>query len=227
MKLFKDYQQWTKTKSQKDMTPYDFATNMGVGLTEASEVTNEYKKVIFHHHPFPRAKIVKEFGDMMFYMSEIANIFQIDLDELWEAIKCYTEVNMYGVETKLTDRDNLTLDELTSLNKSVADMLAVIRDRHMWSSRGLKTILANRVRVFLYSILESQKTIFHLWSISIEEVLETNIKKLNTRYPDGFSAEASIARVDTEGVDFCEMTVALVIDFLNRGKIKQSDLTND
>lgn len=195
IKIFNDYQQWTKTKSQKDMTPYDFATNMGVWLTEASEVVGVFKKVIFHKHPFPRVEIVKEFGDMLFYMSEIANVFEIDLGKLWGAIQCYTKINMQGVETKLTDKENLTLDELTSLNKSAADMLATIRNRNNWT-KDSRHMLMKLTQALLYSILESQKTILHLWSVDIKEVLETNMTKLNTRYPEGFSAEASIARVD-------------------------------
>lgn len=37
----------------------------------------------------------------------------------------------------------------------------------------------------------------HSLGVSLEDVMEININKLTKRYPDGFSAEASAARVDT------------------------------
>lgn len=40
-----------------------------------------------------------------------------------------------------------------------------------------------------------------LMNITFEEVMEYNILKLRTRYPDGFSTEASKARVDVNAVN--------------------------
>lgn len=37
------------------------------------------------------------------------------------------------------------------------------------------------------------------FQISLDDVMVANIEKLKKRYPEGFSAEASIARVDTKG----------------------------
>lgn len=37
-----------------------------------------------------------------------------------------------------------------------------------------------------------------IYGLTFQEIAEANIEKLRTRYPDGFSTEASIARVDTK-----------------------------
>lgn len=195
---YKEFQKWTRTKAQQGMTPYDFATNMGLGLVEASEVIGEYKKIIFHRHPVDINKLTEEFGDLNFYCSEIANIWDIDLQRIWDDAKCYDTLNMQGVESRLTDKENKIIDELTELNKAAADLLFTIRNRMNWQ-KSEESHLKSLVVIFLYSIIESQKTILHLKGIKIETVLHGNVEKLNKRFPNGFSSADSIARVDTNG----------------------------
>lgn len=193
---FKEFQEWTRTKAQKGMTPYDFATNMGLGLVEASEVIGEYKKIIFHRHPVDINKLTEELGDFNYYYSEIANIWGIDLQAMWEVSKLYETLNMQGVESRLTDKENKIIDGLTNLNKSAADLLAAIRDRSLIYDPWSREVT---VKALIYSIIESKKTILHLQGIKIEDVLQGNVEKLNKRFPDGFSSADSIARVDTNG----------------------------
>lgn len=92
------------------MTKPMILTNYCLGLVgEAAELTDYLKKVIFHGHDLDIDKIKNEMGDFMHYVAGLANLLELDL----------------------------------------------------------------------------------------EDVLDTNIKKLSKRYPEGFSVQASITRMDT------------------------------
>lgn len=86
--------------------------NYALGIAgEAGEVADLIKKVVFHGHEMDKEKVKKELGDVMWYLSQIAR----------------------------------------------------------------------------------------LAGLTLEEVATANIEKLYKRYPNGFSSEASINRLDSEG----------------------------
>jgi hypothetical protein len=194
---FRKFQEWTKTKAQTGMKPYDFASNMAMGLKETSEVIGEYKKTVFRKHEFDKVKFVKELGEFGYYFSEVANIWDIDLQLIWDGVKAYAAINMHGVSSNLTDLENKTIDELISLDKSAADLALIIRNRDNWRHRKKQNAI-QLVRVLTHSIAESLKTILHIHDITLKQVLDTNVQKLNKRFPNGFSSEDSIKRVDTK-----------------------------
>ncbi len=54
-----------------------------IGLTiggEAGELQNYCKKVIFHHHPFDRMKLIDELGDLQWYIAKAAQLLGISLE---------------------------------------------------------------------------------------------------------------------------------------------------
>ena len=75
-----------------------------------------------------------------------------------------------------------------------ADMMKkAIYHGHEITSRDLKNELGD----LLFYVAGALR----LMNITFEEVMEYNILKLRTRYPDGFSSEASKARVDVNAVN--------------------------
>lgn len=60
-----------------------------LGLTgEAGEVADIVKKVVHHRHPLDeatRAKLVKELGDVLWYIAHAANVLEISLDDIAHA----------------------------------------------------------------------------------------------------------------------------------------------
>lgn len=55
----------------------------GLGLAgEAGEAADEIKKAIFHRHGINREKIIKELGDVMWYVAAICTKMDIQLDEV-------------------------------------------------------------------------------------------------------------------------------------------------
>lgn len=54
--------------------------NWGLGLTgEAGEVADLLKKHVFHGHELDREKLVKELGDVLWYLAALADTLQTDL----------------------------------------------------------------------------------------------------------------------------------------------------
>ncbi|WP_239740543.1 MULTISPECIES: nucleoside triphosphate pyrophosphohydrolase family protein [unclassified Mammaliicoccus] len=58
-------------------------TNYTLGLTgEAGEVADNIKKHIFHGHDLNKDEIVKELGDVLWYVSSLASMCNVTLDEV-------------------------------------------------------------------------------------------------------------------------------------------------
>jgi len=57
--------------------------NFGMGISgEAGEVTDLLKKTVFHGHPLDKNKLLKELGDVLWYVATIASTAGIDLDDV-------------------------------------------------------------------------------------------------------------------------------------------------
>ena len=70
-----------------EFTHQELMTIWGViGLTgEAGEVAEMVKKGIFHRHGLERSELVKELGDVLWYISAICTVQGIDLGEVMQA----------------------------------------------------------------------------------------------------------------------------------------------
>jgi NTP pyrophosphatase (non-canonical NTP hydrolase) len=60
-------------------------SNLAMGLAgESGEVIDYLKKVYFHDHPLNKEKVIDELGDVLWYISSLAFVHDIDLDEIAE-----------------------------------------------------------------------------------------------------------------------------------------------
>ena len=60
-------------------------SNVGLGLAgEAGEVADEIKKHLHHKHPLNKEKIVKELGDVCWYVALAATVLGVDLDVIMQ-----------------------------------------------------------------------------------------------------------------------------------------------
>lgn len=89
------------------MTREEKLANFTMGLAgEAGEVIDLLKKDLFHGKPVDREKLVKELGDVAWYMAAIATVEGIDLDEvLGENIRKLRERHKGGAFTGEYHRD--------------------------------------------------------------------------------------------------------------------------
>ncbi|MDR9795243.1 nucleoside triphosphate pyrophosphohydrolase family protein [Aeribacillus composti] len=58
-------------------------TNFALGVAgEAGEVADLVKKHVFHGHPLEREEMIKELGDVLWYVSQLAAWMGIELNEV-------------------------------------------------------------------------------------------------------------------------------------------------
>lgn len=82
-----EYQKWVNSKVKKDFGSFPEALGCQLlGLAgEAGELCDLVKKKYFHGKEVSRERIVKEFGDALFYLSSAADLMGISLTEIVQA----------------------------------------------------------------------------------------------------------------------------------------------
>jgi NTP pyrophosphatase (non-canonical NTP hydrolase) len=72
-----------RTNDHKDQTPKENMAMLSLGVAgEAGEVADYMKKVLFHLIPLDREKLIKELGDVMWYVACLASKEGIPLSEV-------------------------------------------------------------------------------------------------------------------------------------------------
>ncbi len=78
-----DYQIAANRTINKDADEKWLLVNVGLGLTgEAGEVADMLKKHLTHSHVLDKTKIVKELGDVLWYIAEAAYIIGVSLEDI-------------------------------------------------------------------------------------------------------------------------------------------------
>ena len=104
-----DYQRFAERTMNSDLTFDEKMSMLGMGLSgEAGEVTDYLKKVVYHKHPFSGETLSKELGDVLWYITNLANengltlveIMQENIDKLIERYP-----DGFSTEDSLTRRD--------------------------------------------------------------------------------------------------------------------------
>jgi NTP pyrophosphatase (non-canonical NTP hydrolase) len=82
---FNEYQTAANRTRNHDLSKRDVLTMTGLGLGgEAGECADLVKKHVFHGHDLDREKVVKELGDVMWYVAVMASECGIPLEEVAE-----------------------------------------------------------------------------------------------------------------------------------------------
>lgn len=80
---FDDYQQLAIAFRAKDLTERESQLTMALGLCgEAGEVAELIKKHIGHGHDLDKQKLVKELGDVLWYLAAVADNNGINLSDV-------------------------------------------------------------------------------------------------------------------------------------------------
>jgi NTP pyrophosphatase (non-canonical NTP hydrolase) len=83
MKTFGEYEERAMALEMKTLTPRELALKSGLGLAgEAGETVELVKKWAFHDRPLDRAKLTKELGDVLWYLTALARTQGITLEEV-------------------------------------------------------------------------------------------------------------------------------------------------
>lgn len=78
-----EFNQYQKLASRTAKKHDEELVNYGLGLSaEAGEVADLIKKFRFHGHKISKDEIKKELGDVLWYLSQVARVAGITLDEI-------------------------------------------------------------------------------------------------------------------------------------------------
>ena len=82
---FKEYQVKAAHSANKDPVWREQVFNFSLGLCgESGEVAEKVKKLLFHGQVSSREEIAAELGDCLWYLSQLARLFNLGLDEIAE-----------------------------------------------------------------------------------------------------------------------------------------------
>lgn len=77
------YQYLADVTRNKDITYNESLTNYALGLTgEAGEVADLIKKSVFHGHNVPMDELIKELGDVLWYIASLASTIDVSLEDI-------------------------------------------------------------------------------------------------------------------------------------------------
>lgn len=138
---------------------------------ETGEVVDLIKKHIGHSHPLDRDKLVKELGDVEWYMEAIRQAHGFEREE-------------YAATVKIDNTEAGACRDVLRLGTEVGLIVELYTP----------FLIKNALRIIDRCLAK----IYFRYGITREEALEQNIKKLEARYPNGFSTEASLNRKDAK-----------------------------
>ena len=79
------YQELAMRTVNKELSKKEMLVNGVMGLNgESGEVIDLVKKHLFHGHDLDRDKIIKELGDVLWYIAEVCSSLDVSIDEVME-----------------------------------------------------------------------------------------------------------------------------------------------
>lgn len=139
---------------------------------EAGEVADLIKKVEGHGHPANREKLIKELGDVLWYVAVLHHALRL---------KGCEPMPLHVEKRGAWDKSGGLIRNAIGLCIATADLVQYIAG--MRSDFGV-------ILMFIKEMAEESGS-------CLREVAQANIDKLKQRYPDGFSSQASQRRADT------------------------------
>ncbi len=79
-----EYQELAMRTVNKELTKKDMLVNSVMGLNgEAGEAIDLVKKHLFHGHDLNKESLIKELGDIAWYLAEAATSLDVELEEIF------------------------------------------------------------------------------------------------------------------------------------------------
>lgn len=178
IETFDQYRSLAMRTDDLTRTPEQRLHNAALGLIgELGEVCDLFKKYLYHGHTLDSDKLAKELGDLCWYLAVVADVL--------------------GIAKYVIDVDGFTINEkrpLSHLHESTSAITGRLMrgDECEISAQDIESALQD-IDAIAMRFCEIDKRLDTLYTLS--DVWANNIEKLQRRYPDGFSHEASINRV--------------------------------
>ena len=170
-----------------------FAESMGIyamGLSgEAGEVVDLLKKNVGHKHDLDKAKLVKEIGDVFWYLAVLGN-------RLGFPITANPDLNSDKLDSLYDQLKAFDLDMPAGPRKTILLCLRLSKYVGQVADYLENYIDTNTVELGppLHTVLLYLTLIAHDQGVLLSEVAEVNYQKLLQRYPNGFNPKDSINR---------------------------------
>ena len=150
-------------------------------MGEIGELTDMVKKHLFQGHPLHNDKVVKEVGDCCWYLAN----FMTELD-----------IDMATVPFAMLPQS----PSYPALLIEIHGQISQVAQQVINTKTELKPYMRPRIQVLAGQILTGLTEILRFVGKNLNDCLQANITKLQIRYENGFSAEASLERRDTEAL---------------------------
>ncbi len=175
------YQVEANKTASDDIGPVLTEVNVGLGIVgEACEVIELYERS-FYDGPVSREKLIKELGDVQWYIARGCTVLGHQLEDLDAAAVINEPRTAFraslGIAIKAKDFSELVKKHLTHSHPT----------DEKWHARARLALLETNA-----AVLE----LCQAAELSIEEVRSANIAKLRERYGEKFSVKASIERAE-------------------------------
>jgi NTP pyrophosphatase (non-canonical NTP hydrolase) len=178
---FSEYQGLAaRTANKHENEEYNYA----LGLDgETGELVDAVKKHVFHGHVIDKDYVKKEAGDILWYSSQLARLFEIDLSDTFEKF-----LSMQKIYDNSNQKEVMIISSI-NISKAVGIIAAFMYERI--NGNFLHRLNLERQ---LVSVLTDLSLLLIIAGLDIREVAQANLDKLMARYPEGFSEERSINR---------------------------------
>ena len=187
---FQDYQNEVARTLNTEIPYNDQLLNFGGSLCEeVGEVFGVTKKMLYHGHPMVLSKLEDEMGDLFWYLFALADVVGIDAESF-----SMGQVDDYQELTMPVDKTAKFREELPSKMIEVFGLAHKVALRCSLFVHGERDEFVLMMGGYLNHLLFAAVELSTMLCLNMDEVLEGNIKKLRTRYPEGFSKEASLRR---------------------------------
>ncbi len=183
MKLgMKEYQKKAQRTSSDD---HDKLDNGVLGLMgEAGELVDVYKKWMYQSGPkaaLPVKHIAEELGDLLWYMAEIAAGMRTEL------------LDIIGTDFDAIDN---RVQRRPVKRTTIRSMVTSIAGRAYELNRMICRSEWRGADTHMRRIIINMAHVAYRAGLTLSEVAEMNIAKLQKRYPKGFDAEISKGRYE-------------------------------
>lgn len=146
-------------------------------------------------HEFPdeiRAKLVKELGDVMWYSVVMAMLFKVDA-----ALVLSIPFAVEQLSASLSPTGDIRTAVITLSAEMMYESLKLL-DAVKKMAFHRHGVDSHRIIAGVRQVVQDVQIICHRTGISLEEVMERNITKLEARYPEGFTPEGSLNKNESQ-----------------------------
>lgn len=182
---YNEYMQIVIESEKGSLTKYPKVLHAIMGMNgEAGECVDILKKHIFQGHPLNKEHLLNELGDVCWYTM----LLIMELDIYPEFIFEY-DGGLTHEDWDVDIKQDGGLGYILDLNKYCGLTVGIYKH---YKNNLPKVAALTIIRRVVYSL----RMAANLFDLTLEDIFDINYEKIKKRYPDGFSTDMSVNRVE-------------------------------